>query len=165
MNPENIKKNTTILESIIDTDQQGIKDFKAGKISSQELRNLNKNHTEIVKNVIKEIGFPTIKLTSQKAYKAAILVVLHSEDIDFLNTVIDLLQKTEKGSIEKRDIAYMIDKVKVIQNLPQVYGTQYRIDSSKNVTFIEISDPENLESRRQDMEMESFEEYKKKISI
>lgn len=57
----------------------------------------------------------------------------------------------------------MIDKARVIQNLPQVYGTQYRVDAQKNVTFIEIEDPENLEKRRQEMGMETFKGYCAKV--
>ncbi len=130
---------------------------------ASELARINKKNVEIVKHIISKIGFPTINLTSQKAYKAAVLVVLHSEDIELLNQTIELLQKIDPKFIEQRDIAFMIDKVRVIQRLPQLYGTQYRVASKSVVEFIEIEKLEHIEQRRADLGMESFDEYKKKV--
>ncbi len=156
-----IKKDTLTLETIMETDQQAIKDFKAGKITASNLTEINRKNVDIVKKIIAEIGFPTINLTSQKAYKAAMLVVLHSGDIEFLNESIKNLQNADPVSIQKRDIAYMIDKARVIKKLPQLYGTQYNIDKDGVFKYIDIERPEDLEKRRAEYGMESFEEYKK----
>lgn len=155
-----IKKNTLTLETIIEIDQQAIKDFKAGKITASDLTEINRKNIRIVKDIITEIGFPTINLTSQKAYKAAVLVVLHSGDVEFINQSIINLQNADPVSIQKRDIAYMIDKVRVIQRLPQLYGTQYNIDKDGVLKYMEIEKPEDLEKRRAEYDMESFDEYK-----
>lgn len=158
-----IKKHTLTLETIIETDQQAIKDFRAGKITASYLTKINRENATIVKKIIAEIGFPTINLTSQKAYKAAVLVALHSGDVDFLNESIRNLHNTDPISIQKRDIAYMIDKARVIQKLPQLYGTQYNIDDDGVLKYIEIEKPEDLEKRRAEYGMESFGEYKKTV--
>jgi len=156
-----IKKYTLTLEAIMETDQQAIRDFRAGKITADNLTEINRKNVVTVKKIISEIGFPTINLTSQNAYKAAVLVVLHSGDLEFLNQSISDLHKADTASIEKRDIAYMIDKTRLIQKLPQLYGTQYNIDKDGILKFIEIENPEDLEKRRAEYDMESFEEYKK----
>ena len=161
MNTALIKKDTLKLETIMEIDQQAIKDFRAGKITVSEHVEINKTNVEVVKKIISEIGFPTINLTSQKAYKAAVLVVLHSGDLEFLNQSVKDLQNTDPTSIQKRDIAYMIDKNRVIQKLPQLYGTQYIVDKDGLLKYIEIEKPEDLEKRRAEYGMESFEEYKK----
>jgi len=156
-----IKKDTLSLETIMETDQQAIKDFRVGKITASDLTEINRKNVDIVKRIITEIGFPTISITSQKAYKAAVLVVLHSGDLEFLNQSIKDLQKADNVSIQKRDIGYMIDKARVIQKLPQLYGTQYNIDNDGVLKYIDIEKPEELEKRRAEYGMESFEEYKK----
>ncbi|MFA6459024.1 MAG: DUF6624 domain-containing protein [Candidatus Paceibacterota bacterium] len=161
MNTFLIKKYTLILEAILEADQQAIKDFKVGKIATSDLAEINKMNVKTVNEIINEIGFPTISLTSQKAYKAAVLVVLHSGDIEFLNQSIKYLQDADIVSIQKRDIAYMIDKSRIIQRLPQLFGTQYNIDKDGVLKFIDIEKPEELEKRRAEFDMESFEEYKK----
>lgn len=158
-----IKRYTLILETIKETDQQAIKDFISGKITTSDLNEINRKNVVVVKTIIIEIGFPTINLTSQNAYKAAVLVILHSGDLEFLNQSIKMLQKMEPSSIQKRDIAYMIDKLRVIQKLPQLFGTQYNIGEDGVVKYIEIEKPEDLEKRRAEYGMESFEEYKKVV--
>ena len=61
-----IKKHTPTLEAIMETDQQAIKDFRAAKITAFDLMEINRRNVVIVKNIITEIGFPKINLTSQK---------------------------------------------------------------------------------------------------
>ena len=156
-----IKESTLILEKILMSDQQAIKEFRAGKITVLEHVEINRKNVETVKEIIAKIGFPTIDFTSHKAYKATVLVVLHSGDIELLNQSIKTLQNIDPSKIERRDIAYMIDKSRVIQNLPQLYGTQYNINENGVLKYIDIEQPENLEERRAEFGMESFEEYKK----
>jgi len=154
---------TLILEAIKETDQQAIRDFRVSKISASDLREINRQNVAIVKNIINQIGFPTINLTSQNAYKAAVLVILHSGDLELLNQSINNLRKMDPSSIQQRDIAYMIDKARVIQGLPQLYGTQYNVDKDGFLKYIEIEKPEELVMRRAEFGMESFEEYKKDV--
>jgi len=158
-----VEEYTSKLEAIVDIDQRAIRDFRTGKITASDSAEINRKNVGIVKKIIAEVGFPTIRLTSQKAYKAAVLVVLHSDDLEFINKSIMDMQNADPVSIQKRDIAYMIDKVKVIQNLPQLYGTQYKIDKNGTLTYIEIEEPEELENRRAEYGMESFDEYKKSV--
>ncbi len=163
MNNNLIKKFTSDLERIQNIDQQATKDFKAGKISASELTKINTDNVYFVKKVIAEIGFPTIHLTSEKAYRATVLVILHSGDLELLNSSIKTLENDKSGSIKKRDIAYMIDKARVTQSMPQLFGTQYKIDKDGNFEFIEIENPKELEKRRAEYGMESFVEYKKTV--
>ena len=76
-----IKKDTLTLETIMETYQQAIKDFRAGKITASDLTEINRKNVVIVKKIITEIGFPTISLTSQNAYRSAVLVVLHYSSV------------------------------------------------------------------------------------
>ena len=88
-------------------------------------------------------------------------MILHSGDLEFMDQSIKNLQNADPISIQKKDIAYMIDKTRVIQKLPQLYGTQYNIDKDGVLKYIDIEKPEDLEKRRAEYGMESFEEYKK----
>ena len=57
----------------------------------------------------------------------------------------------------------MKDKVRVIQKLPQLYGTQYNISEDGVLKYLDIENPEEIEKRREEYGMESFEEYKKVV--
>lgn len=50
-----------------------------------------------------------------------------------------------------------------MENLPQVYGTQYKINNRKKLNFLKIEDFKNLEKRRKSFGMETMDEYKEKI--
>jgi hypothetical protein len=154
-------EDTVTLETMMETDQQAIKDYRSGKITASDLTEINRKNVISVKKIITEIGFPTINLTSRKAYRGAVLVILHSGDLEFMDQSIKNLQNANPISIQKKDIAYMIDKTRVIQKLPQLYGTQYNIDKDGVLKYIDIEKPEDLEKRRAEYGMESFEEYKK----
>jgi len=149
------------LEAIFEVDQQAIRDFRAGRINEAGLAQVNKEHVDIIRRIISRAGFPTIDSTSRKAYKAAVLIVLHSDDLELLNQSIQALTNAQPASIEKKDIGYMVDKARLAQNLPQVYGTQYKIGPSGAVEFIEIEDPADLDKRRAELGMGSFSEYRK----
>ena len=163
MNNPLFKQYTHILEEIKIADQQAIKDFRNEKIDSGKLISINNGNLSTVKKIISEIGLPTIPNTSHEAYKSMILIALHSGDVIFLKEILKRLQNEDSTAIDRRDIAYITDKMRVIQNQLQLYGTQYRIEANGNMYYIEIEDPEKLEQRRRELGMESFEEYKKTV--
>ncbi len=153
------------LESILDADQNAIKRFKSGHITTQELNDSTKKHILTLKEIIAEIGFPTISNTSKNAYKAAVMTILHSGDLDLLNESINSLEVAPAGSIERRDIGYMIDKAQILKNMPQIYGTQYKVDRAGKISFIPILEEENIDARRRELDMEPWAEYKKQVEL
>ena len=163
MNNILVKKYHHTLEEIKVADQQAIKDFRDKIIDSNKLISINNEHLNTVRRIISDFGLPTITNSSHDAYKAVVLVALHSGDVGFLENILQELKMANSSSIEKRDIAYVTDKMRVIQNQPQLYGTQYKISANGDMHYIEIEDPENLERRRVELGMESFEEYKKTV--
>ncbi len=147
-------ENTSLLENMLVRDQQAIKDFREKKISTSELQEINRKHVACLKEIIEKNGFPTITTTSHEAYKSAVVVVLHSEDIELLKQSIQFLKNRDVKDIEKAHIAFMVDKMRVLQNLPQLYGTQYRVNQDNVPEYIPIENPEALEERRKELGME-----------
>lgn len=151
------------LELIFDADQKSIKDFKNGKMTKNELVIINSQNTEIVRQIISKIGFPRIELTSDKAYKAAVLTVLHSGDSKLLAESIASLGSLGNEKTYLNDLAYMTDKLCVINGKSQIYGTQYKIDNNNNIIFYEIENINELEDRRRNKGLSTLNEYKKMI--
>ncbi|MSR73094.1 hypothetical protein EXS61_00585 [Candidatus Parcubacteria bacterium] len=150
------------LESLLDKDQTNIKLFREDKISEDNLVQIQKDNFIFIKQFIKENGFPFINVSSEKAYRAAFLVIQHSGETAYLQETIDLFNNKTDKEIIKSDLAYLIDRVRILNKQLQLYGTQYRIEH-KNVTFFDLEDESNIEKRRKEMNMESFEDYKKKV--
>lgn len=151
-----------IFEDIFYFDQQAIKDFRAGKIRVEDLVEAQRENSEKIKDLIKEQGFPFINISSEKAYKAAFLSIQHSDDIKLIEQTAELFSGKTDAEIVRGDMAYLIDRARIFQNQPQVYGTQFKkIDGQ--IEFFEIEDIKNLDTRRKNLGMTSFEEYKKMI--
>lgn len=153
----------TKIESVYEKDQESIKLFRAKKISLEELQKGNSQNVTFIIEVIEKYGFPFKNTASLKAYTAAFLAVQHSGNIELIEKVIDLFSKASEKQIEKKDLAYLIDRLKILKNLPQLYGTQYKLMPDSSVEFFEIEDKKTVDERRKQMGMESLEEYLSKI--
>ncbi|OHA41935.1 MAG: hypothetical protein A3H68_02400 [Candidatus Taylorbacteria bacterium RIFCSPLOWO2_02_FULL_46_40] len=164
MDRDNIKKDSDLLESVLDADQRSTNDFKRKIISKDGLVYINKKHLAIVKEITGKYGVGEVAKYSQKAYKCVIVIALHSGDVEFLKSLTKELQNTTDSYVERRDIAFLTDKLKILQNRPQMYGTQYKIKKDGVVDFIDIERPDEVDRRREKLGMESFEEYRKMIA-
>ena len=150
------------IECIIDADQNSIREFKSDKIDKTELQKRTQINIDFIKNIINQCGFPFIDTTSPKAYKAAFLAVQHSEDIDLMEKVIQIFKNSSSDQIERRDLAFMIDRLRVLKNMPQIFGTQYKIED-REIKFLPIENEKVIDAKRKEFSMESFAEYKKLI--
>ncbi|MEK7069363.1 MAG: DUF6624 domain-containing protein [Patescibacteria group bacterium] len=151
------------LGGILEKDQKMIRQFRAGKITREEIVANNEENLRYIKTVLTQITFPFLDSFSLEAYQATVLVPLHSGDIPLMQNVVDVLSKADSKQVVKKDIAYLIDKMRVLQNQPQLYGTQFKKSETGKIVFFEIEDIENIDKRRSEINMETFEEYKKKI--
>src|SRR5690606_27008193 len=138
MKKETVQK----LELLFETDQENIKLFKNGSIDGSELKNKQLDNLLEIKNIIKEEGFPCLDVASEKAYNAAFLIIQHAGDIKFMEDIARIFEINIER-INKIHLAYLIDRVKILSNKPQLYGTQYKEDNSKKI-FFPIEDIENL---------------------
>jgi hypothetical protein len=101
-------------------------------------------------------------VASEKAYLSAFLITQHSCDHGFMGKVIEIFLKANNEQIRRKDLGYLIDRLRILKNLPQLYGTQYK-KNGDDVQFLPIEDEANLEKRRADLEMGSWDDYKKLI--
>lgn len=150
------------IEKVFDTDQEAIQKFKRKEISLEELNQINSKNTDFIVNIIKKFGFPFKNKVSQKAYTASFLTVQHSGNIDLMEKVTAMLKEGNTEEVDKKDVAYLIDRVRILKNMPQVYGTQYKV-SEERIEFFPIEDEENVDRRRQEFGLESLEEYRLKV--
>ena len=159
MNKNLLKK----IEAIYEKDQTAIREFKAGKISLDELRSINKKHTDFIADVIDKFGFPYKNTAFLKAYTGAFLVVQHSGNILLIEKVIRIFSEANDSQINRQDLAYLIDRLKVLKGLTQIYGTQYKVLQNNKIELLPIEDPSGINKRRKEMGMENLEDYLAKI--
>jgi len=126
---------------------------------------LSAKHVAVLKEIIGKIGWPTISKVGKEASFSAWLIAQHADyDPVFQEYCLDQMLAV-KNDIEKKNIAYLSDRILVHQNKSQLYGTQFYTDEHGIFGPRPIDDPDQIEARWTKMEMagdewKTFAEYK-----
>jgi hypothetical protein len=94
-------------------------------------------------------------LVGERASRAAWLLVQHADqDVGFQKRCLPILRAAvEAGQAEPAVLAYLTDRVRVAEDQPQVYGTQYQ-DKDGEFGPHPIEDPDHLDVRRAEVGLE-----------
>ncbi|MGW4411361.1 DUF6624 domain-containing protein [Nonomuraea sp. NPDC004702] len=149
----------------MERDQQVRLSLPVGEPLSAELleewERVDTDNTEFLRRVIDEHGWPGHDLVGERATQAAWLLAQHADrDRDFQRRCLPLLRDAvARGQATTRQLAYLVDRVRVHEGRPQVYGTQYRQTAEDGFGPHPIEDPEHLDERRAEMGLEPHAEY------
>lgn len=118
-------------------------------------------NTAYMKQVVSEYGWPTISLVGKQAAHAAWLLVQHADlDQAFQQQCLTLMERVSEGEIKPVNIAYLTDRLLVAKNKPQEYGTQFHKEHPGDTNWEPhpIRDRDNVDARRQQKGMQTFQE-------
>ena len=106
-------------------------------------------------------GFPGTSLVGDDGANAAWLIVQHaSADRPFQVRGLALIRgAVDAGEASPRSYAYLLDRVRLSGQEPQVYGTQYRVAADGRITCREIEDPQGVDARRHSVALEPLRAY------
>lgn len=137
---------------------------KAARALLDDLHTVDERNTARLKEIIAQHGWPGKSLVGEDGAAAAWLLVQHADaDPAFQRKCLDLMKPLlTKGEIEKRNFAYLTDRVLLAEGKKQLYGTQF---TSKDGQFVPqpIEDEANVDKRRQEMGLEPLAEYAKRL--
>lgn len=162
---KNSKLRIKILE-MAKLDQDARRNYREDSSLLAKVLDIDKANLVQMKRITKDFGWPTASLVSKRASHMSWLLVQHADsDVKFQEYCLDLMKKSLKNNeVSKKDIAYLSDRIAVNKGKPQIYGTQFYKNKKKQLVPRPITDIKNLEKRRKEADLESFETYKKKIS-
>lgn len=133
------------------------------KILYQDSINLNK--LEIIFN---KYGWVSKKRVGASAVAAQWMIIQHA-DLKIQKKHLPLLREAaENGDILKSKLALTIDRINIGDGQKQIYGSQIgtTTKNGKVIKYIEpIENPENVDKRRAEMNMEPIADYAKRNSI
>jgi len=122
---------------------------------------LDKQNTERLKQIVSEVGWPTISKVGKEAAQGAWLIVQHADhDPAFQEECLRLMREGGED-VNPPDVAYLEDRVRVNTGRKQLYGTQWYVNDAGESVPRPIEDPENLEQRRAEAGLEPFADYEK----
>ena len=132
----------------------------------KEMKVLDSTLLHKVTIFLNEYGWKSKKEIGELANMGLFLAIQHSskEEMESFKEIVEKAHQENK--IEKADYALYIDRLKVHNDLPQVYGTQYYYDENlANYRFYEIEDFENINKRRRKVGLAKIEKYAKQNNI
>lgn len=145
----------TEITTMADVDQ----DMRLQAIDNEEVWDdtIDPKNTARMKEIVEQIGWPTISKVGKKASTDAWVLVQHADkDVEFQKQCLDLMKQEPTGEVVLHDIAYLEDRVRVNSGRPQLYGTQFRWENNKPIQNIE--DIDNVEQRRKEMGLKTLAE-------
>lgn len=141
------------IESIHKSDQHS----RSGGKFDLEIDNQN---SEKIKSIYEQIGFPTISKVGKSASHHFVTVLLHSQDIEFKKKVLEDMKDISDQEVDKKDMAYLEDKIRIAEDGQQLYGTQLTFNEEKqSYEVINLENHESVNERRLKIGLDTLEDY------
>jgi len=130
----------------------------------ERLQEADRRHTERLKAIVAEHGWPTISMVGEDGSQAAWLLVQHAtHDLAFMERALDLMTPlVDAGEVAARNYAYLFDRVQMHHDRPQRYGTQFTsfvLDGVKHTGPWPMEDPERVDELRRSVGLGPFQLY------
>jgi hypothetical protein len=127
---------------------------------NEEMAKLHTKNAEILNDIIEKIGYPTIDKVGQEASEATWLVIQHSiGQPAFMKKCAKLLEEAvREDRASKRNLIYLIDRIAVFENKPQLYGTQFDWDENGELSPHQYDDLIKVNLRRKSIGLNTLQE-------
>lgn len=121
---------------------------------------VDERNTARLGEILDEHGWPGWSLVGREGSSAAWVVAQHADrDPDFQRRALSLLaEAVDRGEASGEDLAFLTDRVRSAEGLPQIYGTQTRVVDCERVPY-PIEDPETVDARRAELGLRPVAEY------
>ena len=111
---------------------------------------VDQDNEKRLREIVDEIGWPTISLVGSDASNAAWLIIQHASDIEFMESCLGLMKSCTEGEIKLANVAYLEDRVRMYKGESQLYGTQWKGPVGRAVLYALVN-PESVDERRATM--------------
>lgn len=127
---------------------------------NKEMESLHNSNADALNSIIDDIGYPTIDKVGKDANEAAWLVIQHSISRPiFMRKCLQLLEDAvSHGNANNIQYAYLSDRISVLEDKPQLYGTQFDWDESGELNPKPYDDVDKVNRRRKELGLNKLEE-------
>lgn len=148
------------LEQILKDDQK----YRTTIIDWSKQIPIDRKNTQIVTKIIDSLGWLGKDKIGKDANTALFIVIQHAHELSVMEKYLPIMtEAAKKGNAEKSQVAYLTDRIELLNNRKQIYGSQYSIREN-GTTFIEnLIDSSNVNTRRRSMSLEPIEDYIRKM--
>ncbi|MGN6213990.1 DUF6624 domain-containing protein [Parafilimonas sp.] len=137
--------------------------IQSGQLSdgyNEEMKELHNRNAIILNEIIDQIGYPAITKVGKAASEAAWLVIQHAiGQPGFMKKCVKLLEVVvSENKAHAKNLAYLTDRVAVLEGKPQLYGTQFDWDKNGELSPELFDDLIKVNQRRRSIGLNSLEE-------
>ncbi|GLW09476.1 hypothetical protein Misp01_46050 [Microtetraspora sp. NBRC 13810] len=130
--------------------------------SADAMASADRANGERMARILDEHGWPGWALVGEDGAQAAWLLIQHADlNLPLQRRGLALMQKAvDDGDADPSDLAYLVDRVRVAEGRPQVYGTQWGVSAEgewKPNTPIE--NEAEVDERRADAGLKPLRDY------
>lgn len=124
---------------------------------NEEMAALHRRNAARLRGILDEHGWPGRSRVGEEGCAAAWLVLQHSIlDPALMRQAEPLLERAVRdGEAPPSQLAYLTDRIRTLQGLPQVYGTQHDWDDDGQMSPKPIEDAAGVDARRSALGMET----------
>ena len=125
---------------------------------------MDARHTQRLKEIVDDHGWPGRSLVGRRGSAAAWLLVQHAtDDPAFMRRALRLMRDAGRREVDPHDVAYLSDRLEVMDGRSQQYGTQFTCREGRLELLTPLVDPARVDDRRRRAGLETFEENKRRI--
>jgi uncharacterized protein DUF6624 len=138
--------------------------IKLSAEAAEEWRRVDTENTRWLADLVAARGWPGRTMAGEEGAQAAWLLAQHADrDLDLQRAFLDALRgAVAEGEASPANLAYLEDRVRVADERPQLYGTQFTVTDGDFVPY-PIEDPQRLDERRAAAGLEPFAVYEAQI--
>jgi hypothetical protein len=124
---------------------------------------IDEDNTKWLRHVVEKHGWPTFTMVGKDGAHAAWLLVQHADkDRKFQRECLDLMKNLLPNEADRKDYAYLTDRVLLAEGKKQLYGTQFHQVNGRWEPRL-LEDPLGVDERRKEMGLGTLEEYRKQM--
>ncbi|MCF6476602.1 hypothetical protein FAF44_50975 [Nonomuraea sp. MG754425] len=146
------------LLAMLERDQK----FRTLEASQEDFDRVEKENTDRMRQILDRHGWPGRALAGEDGAHAAWALVQHADrDLDLQRRGLVLMRRAvDAGDADPSDLAFLVDRVRVAERRPQVYGTQWETGPSGEWRpRTPIEDAGKVDERRAEAGLKPLRDY------
>jgi hypothetical protein len=132
---------------------------------AERMAELHRRHNQRMRAILAEHGWPGRSLVGEDANAAAWLLLQHAIlDPDLMRSAVPMIDRAvQVGETDAKYLAFLVDRIRTLEGLPQIYGTQYDWDAEGELSPLPIDEPALVDERRRTVGLETLAENTRRL--
>ena len=124
------------------------------------MQEVHERNARRLEEIVSKHGWPGRTLAGEDGSAAAWVIVQHAIGLpSFQRRCLDLLEGcADKNEVPAWQPAYLLDRIRVFEGKPQVYGTQFDLNDQGEMSCCPVEDEMGLNARRAAIGLDSIED-------